>query len=184
MDVSEKYVPMPRHSHASAQIEDGVLVYSGWTHDQSEETKYHLASVAEVFDPLQNKWEAKKTFGSTPDVGVKYQICASANNCLYTYGGWGENKTPVKSLHQLNTEKMRWCQLSSRSAEEEPATPMAKHSGGMIAYGNELALLGGYGRPHDLEALQTGSSFILNTNHNDGRGWTNEFHIYNLEKGI
>jgi len=158
-----------------------VLVYNGWTQDKSEEIKHHLASVVEVFDPSQNEWKAKNTSGETPDVGVKYQICASADKRLYTYGGWGKD-APVKSLHQLNTETMNWSKLSSGTAEEEPTTPMPKHSGGMIVWGNNLALLGGYGIPHDHNAIQPGSRF-LKKKHNDGRGSTNEFHIYSLKEG-
>ena len=159
MAESEKYMPMPRHSHASVRTGDRkVLVYSGWTQDQSEESKHRLASMVEVFDPFKKaEWEAKKTSGDVPDAGVKYQICASAKNCLYMYGGCGEDKAPVKSLHQLNAETMMWRKLSSGT---EPTSPMAKHSGGMIAYGDKLALLGGYGIPHNCEATQTGSSFI------------------------
>ena len=174
--VMAESVPFSIFKHPSAQVRGKCLLYRGWMQDTSEETKRLFDSVSE---PYRKEREAS---GEAPD-GVKYQICASDNKLLYTYGGWGEDKAPVKSLHQLNTENLRWCKLSSGTSEEEPATPMAKHSGGMIAFGKKLALLGGYGRPHNSNAIQRGSDFTADTNHNDGGGWTNEFHIYSLEEG-
>ena len=55
---------------------------------------------------------------------------------------------------------------------------MPKCGCGMIAFRNSLVVFGGYGRPRGRTQPQ---SFIKNTT--DGRGWTNEFHIYNLSEG-
>ena len=54
---------------------------------------------------------------------------------------------------------------------------MPKTGCGMIAFRNSLVVFGGYGVPQGPTEPQ---SFIKRT---DGRGWTNEFHIYNLSEG-
>ena len=57
---------------------------------------------------------------------------------------------------------------------------MPKYGCGMIAFGNGLGVFGGYGVPRGPTEPQ---SFIKGTKFTDGRGWTNEFHIYNLSQG-
>ena len=50
----------------------------------------------------------------------------------------------------------------------------------MIYYNNSLILIGGYGeRPSE---LQSGSQFIENSKY-EGKGWTNEIHMYNISQG-
>ena len=44
-----------------------------------------------------------------------------------------------------------------------------------------LALFGGYGIPRG--DIQAASSFIKDDRFSDGRGWTNEFHIFNVTEG-
>ena len=57
---------------------------------------------------------------------------------------------------------------------------MPKYGCGMIAFRNNLIVIGGYGVPQRRTEPQ---SFIKATGYTDGRGWTNEFHIYNLSEG-
>ena len=51
----------------------------------------------------------------------------------------------------------------------------------LLAFGDNLALLGRYGLPHG--PPQPGSFLMKNTRFADGRGWTNELHIYSLKQG-
>ena len=55
---------------------------------------------------------------------------------------------------------------------------MPKIGCGMISFGDSLGVFGGYGLPRGPTEPQ---SFIKST---DGRGWTNEFHIYHLKEGV
>ncbi len=50
----------------------------------------------------------------------------------------------------------------------------------MVAYKNKLTIYGGYGYPSDHTPPR--AEFIQDTRYN-GRGWTNEMHTYDLEKG-
>ena len=52
----------------------------------------------------------------------------------------------------------------------------------MVSYeGDKLALLGAYGIPTG--PIQPGSRFIKSTMFTDGRGWSNEFHLFHLKEG-
>ena len=57
---------------------------------------------------------------------------------------------------------------------------MPKYGCGMIAFRNGLVVFGGYGEPRRPTEPQ---SYITKTSYTDGRGWTNEFHIYNISEG-
>jgi len=172
--------PMPRYRHTSEPVGNKVLVYSGVTQDFSEQTRERLSSVVDVFDPQKELWEAKQTTGDSPVPGVRATTSASLGDDFFMYGGLSQRGKWGKSLHRLDTKTYRWSELSGPQ-KAEADTPMAKSSAGMIAYGDNLALFGGYGIPHG--PVQRGSSFIKNNMYPDGRGWTNEFHIYHTKKG-
>lgn len=60
---------------------------------------------------------------------------------------------------------------------------MAKEGAGMVAFDDNLAIFGGYGKPHGL--TQPGSlNFIKDLRHTSGVGWTNEFHKYSLKDSM
>ena len=44
-----------------------------------------------------------------------------------------------------------------------------------------LAVIGGYGIPTG--PTQPGSSFVKSTRYTEGRGWTNEIHIFDIHQG-
>ena len=46
---------------------------------------------------------------------------------------------------------------------------------------NKLAVIGGYADP--CGRIQQGSTFVVNEYFNDGSGWTNEFHVFDIVKG-
>ena len=59
---------------------------------------------------------------------------------------------------------------------------MRKAGCGMVHFHhNKLAVIGGYGFPTG--PIQPGSSLIRNTKFADGRGWTNELHVFDLNQG-
>ena len=168
---------MPRSSHTSAQVGSKAIVYSGVTVDDTLENRKRLASIMEVFHPHSEHWEAKQCTGQTPAPGLCGAASAVVNDQLYSYGGRDGDDNFLHSLHQLSAKTYEWRQLNAKG----PASPMRKSYAAMVACGDGLALFGGYGIPHG--PTQRDSSFIKSTAYSDGRGWTNEFHIYHLNEG-
>ena len=120
--------------------------------------------------PEENNWNTT----SWTDFGA----CTSINNKLYTYSGYdGGDSQYTGTLSQLDTSTMEWKLLTSDIG------PMKKRGAGMIALNDEqLAVLGGVGIP--TSPTQPGSSFVRDSSSSDGRGWTNEFHIFNISNGM
>ncbi len=71
---------------------------------------------------------------------------------------------------------MTWSQLSP----QHDGGPMRKILCQMIHHNNTLIVIGGYGTPSG--ELQSGSQFTENEQYQDGRGWTNEIHMYNISQ--
>ena len=174
---SAKYEPLPRICHVSQSVGSKVLVQGGRTKDFSEKSRQHLSSVVETFDPYSELWEQRQVEGDPPSPGTYVAASASLHDDLFSFGGW-DGSYYFNALHRLDTKTWRWCQLSPQNAEE---APMPKIGCGMISFGDKLGVFGGYGIPKGPTEPQ---SFIKNTRFTDGRGWTNEFHIYHLKEGV
>ena len=174
-----KYQPMPRAWHTSAQVGSKTLLHGGVTKNYSEKTKQRLSSVLEVFDSNTELWQQKEVTGDTPDPGV-YAASAAVNGDLFTFGGYNDEKF-YNSLHSLKNAS-QWLKLCPQNEEAE--SPMAKAAAGMVAFGNQLLLIGGYGIPHS--PAQPGAAFIKDhaRGASDGLGWTNELHIFNIKNGM
>lgn len=173
------YQPMPRFQHTSAQVANRVLVYSGSTQDYSEASRKDMASRLDVYHPHSEQWDVEKCTGVLPAPGLHLAASAVVNDHLYSYGGRDGDEKFVTSLYQLNAKNYLWSELPSQSSKDEG--PMPKDGTAMAACGDDLALLGGFGIPHD--SIQRESSF-MKTKNADGSGWTNEFHIYHVDKGV
>ena len=61
--------------------------------------------------------------------------------------------------------------------------PMRKIGSKMVTYDETLLCFGGYGKPSG--TTQSGAEFTKceHINFDDGTGWTNEFHAYDLKEG-
>ena len=172
---SSNYEPLPRFCHISSRVGSKVVVQGGLTNDFSEKSRRYLSSVVEIFDPYSESWEQRPVTGDGPSPGTYSAASASLHDNLFSFGGY--DGRPFNTLRRLDTEKLCWSQVSPQNAD---GAPMPKAACGMIAFGNGLGVLGGYGVPRGPTEPQ---SFIKNTRFTDGRGWTNEFHIYNLSQG-
>ena len=170
--------PMPRIGHTQWQAGSRVLVHGGRTKDYSENTKRRLASVVDTFDRYTEAWEQKEVTGEAPAPGVYGAASASVDDDLFAFGGYDGSRFN-NALHRLKNAS-QWIELCPEN--KSPEFPMAKCGAGMVAFGDNLAVFGGYGIPHG--PTQPGSSFIKSTTFTDGRGWTNEFHIYNIKDGM
>ena len=103
---------------------------------------------------------------------------------IYHFGGYNGHSNH-NSLHCLNTATLEWTEIHSQTPGNQP---MPKSACGMVTYHDEtvgvtsIAVLAGYGTP--VTPIQPGSTFIPSTEFTDGRGWTNEFHLFNLTNGM
>ena len=178
---SKWYEPLPRYLHLSGRVGSKVVLQGGRTKDFSEKSRQHLSSVVEIFDLYSESWEQRPVTGDTPSPGTYSAASASPHDDLFSFGGYDDseffNARFFNTLHRLDTEKLCWSQVSPQNAD---GAPMPKCGCGMIAFGNGFGVFGGYGVPRGPTEPQ---SFIKSIRSTDGRGWTNEFHIYNLSQG-
>ena len=173
---SSKYEPLPRFCHISVGVGSKVVVQGGVTKDLSEKSRQRLSSVVEIFDLYSESWEQRPVTGDAPSPGTYESASASLHDDLFSFGGYDGSQF-FNTLHRLDTEKLCWSQVSPQNADR---APMPKTGCGMIAFGNGLGVFGGYGVPRGPTEPR---SFIMDTKSTNGRGWTNEFHIYNLSEG-
>ena len=170
------YEPLPRFCHISCRVGRKVVVQGGLTKDFSEKSRRHFSSVVEIFDPYSESWEQRPVTGDAPSPGTYGAASASLHDDLFSFGG-SDGSQRFNTLRRLDTEKLCWSQVSPQNAD---GAPMPKFGCGIIALGSGLGVFGGYGVPRGPTEPQ---SFIQSTKFTDGRGWTNEFHIYNLSQG-
>lgn len=172
--LKRSYEPKPRSWHYSGAIEGRSLIAFGLTEDFLK-TKKELHSTIEVFDHYDEEWKAPvKTTGCPPEELYAGGCCVSPSGDLFVFGGY-DGSSWHGGLYKLSS--LEWSQPSSESDEHRP---MMKKSGcGMVYFGKcKLAVVGGYGLP--LATLQPGASFIKSKRFTDGRGWTNEIHIFDI----
>ena len=174
---SAKYEPLPRFCHISECVGSKVLVQGGRTKDFSEKSRKHLSTVVEIFDPYSELWEQKQVKGDGPRPGIYIAPSASLHDDLFSFGGFCDGNR-INTLHRLDTKTWHWYQLSLQDAD---GAPMPKVGCGMISFRNSLGVFGGLGIPRGPTEPY---SFMKNIRFTDGRGWTNEFHIYNLSEGM
>ena len=177
MAASADYEPLPRYRHISGRVGSLAVVQGGRTDYFSEESKQHLSSVVDIFDPYSESWEQRQVEGNAPSPGTYNAASASLHDDLFSFGGWDGRDLFFNTVHRLDTKTWCWSQVFPQNAD---GAPMPKSGCGMIAFRNSLVVFGGFGRPQGPTEPQ---SFIKSTSYTDGRGWTNEFHIYNLSEG-
>ena len=192
MDERERdlYEPEPRFSHVAVPSSRGqVIVCGGLTSDSDDPAAdpdgLKLASVVEQFDPCAEVWCQRSMIG-TPHPGLLSVACTLSHdgNDLFMYDGLGldgDLATNTRGvLSRLNIKTLAWSLLCS---EAVVGGPMKKYGSGMFMfkYGDKVAVIGGYGYPTG--PTQPGATFIRDTRFTDGRGWSNEFHVFDISQG-
>ena len=167
---SDKYEPLPRFGHISCRVGSKVVVQGGRTKDFSEKSRQHLSSVVEIFDPYFELWERTQVTGDAQSPGTYLAASASLHDDLFSFGGT-DGRTLFNAVHRLDTEKLCRSQVSPQNAD---GAPMPKVACAMIAFGNSLEVFGGLGVPRGPTEPQS----FMSTRFTDGRGWTNDLHIY------
>ena len=179
VDVS---TPSPRFWHFSQLVEGNVYIGGGNIRKiNDEKDRACLLKTIEQFNVEERTWRHRETKGDHHP-GLTGVACASFGKYLFAYGGNnGEDLNGV--LSQLDLDTFMWSRLSPETAEG----PMKKDASGMVHFGEDsLAVVCGYADPRDLSKRHGGSSdqkstFIArNGSPNDGGGWTNEMHVFNI----
>ena len=173
MAASADYEPLPRRYHISGRVGSLAVVQGGETNDFSEKSKQHLSSVVEIFDPYSESWEQRQVEGNAPSPGTYDAASASLHDDLFSFGGF-DGRQRFNTVHRLDTKTWCWSQVSPQNAD---GAPMLKTGCRMIAFRNSLVVFGGYGEPQGRTEPQSFIKFERD------KGWTNEFHIYNLSEG-
>ena len=174
--LSSQYQPSPRMLHYASQVGEKSYVWGGLTQDFRQRGKDILRSTVNVFNHYLEIWKEQRTSG-VPPRGMHSGAYTSHENLLYSFAGV-DGVHHQNSLHVLDTIMLAWKELRHHHNNG----PMPKDVCGMVFFGSHyLATIGGYGIPTQL--LQHGSSFIKNHSYTDGRGWTDEFHVFDITEG-
>ena len=174
LGLKRPYEPKPRAFHYAGAVRGELLVFAGRTVD-FDKTKEELSTI-QVFDQYLEQWRQLQTTGSPPKGLYNGGCCVSPSGDLYVYGG-RDGSNYRGGLYKLSSGK--WSQLSG---ESDVNGPMKKSGCRMACFNKkEVAVIGGYGPPP--ASLQPGASFIKDIRYrSDGRGWTNEIHIFDANE--
>ena len=184
----ELYEPSPRYYHVASSVGGQVVVWGGETSEFcSKDGRVKLATIVEQFDPYPEVWRQRGT-GGTPHPGLSGAACTSFGNHLFMYGGLRDGKASSANgvLTRLNVAADTCTLVWSQLCPETAGGPMRKYGCGMVHFHhNKLAVIGGHGYStiDPTGPTEPGSSFMRNTKFQDGRGWTNEFHVFYISQG-
>ena len=165
--------PTPRFWHHAIEHGGQVYVRGGRT-PYFKSDRSRLTATLERFDPVDELWKLLETEG-TPHLGITQTACVCVSDTVYMYG------SDRKVLSELNMKTFEWSQLWTSSETDNGKTPMIKDACGIVYFHDRyLGVFGGYASPSG--PLQPGSKFHQSPYGGDMEGWTNEFHIFNINK--
>ncbi len=130
------------------------------------------SNIIVVCDPSTELWSLLPTTGPLPP-GEWGGFSACVGRCLYTFGGY-DGSSYFNDMSKLDLDTLQWTKVQSSDNQ-----PMKKAGCGLICVNDKtLCCIGGYG----IEGpTQPGSTFT--SPWSDGRGWTNEFHFFDIQNG-
>ncbi len=168
--------PEPRRSAGGATIGDKFFIYRGNLKSFEGDLPYPRASHVHVFAMRLAKWSTVQTTGQHPPSLWGF-ACVAIGHRIYYFGGYDGTMTSfTNALHEFDSIASHWRALDSANPD---AAPMAKMSSAVIAVDDEtLCTLGGFGMPTGRPPA--GSRFVPSSAYRDGRGRTNEIHLYSL----
>jgi len=169
--ASSVYEPSPRLWHSSVQIEENAYLWGGLTKDSSR------SEVINIFDSYTEMWKKRSTTGVLPPGQYAGSFTVVGSN-LYYFGGLNGRKY-FSSLHELQLSNLEWNEIVQSNTAEGP---LPKSGCGMVAYQQQLALIGGFGSA-PTGPLQAGAEFIESIKY-PGKGWNNHFHLFSIREGV
>ena len=176
--ISKLYEPSPRFAHGAVAVGGRCYLWSGRVQDFSASGRRKLLSTIEIFDPYLETWKECHTTGAAPP-GLYNGACTSLLDSLYWFGGY-DGSSFHNSLHRLDTTTMEWREIQPLKQADGP---MRKDGCGMVSFlQDKLAVFGGHGIPTG--PTQPGAMFTKNIHVTDGRGWSNELHVFTITEGM
>ena len=169
--ASSVYEPSPRVYHSSVQIQDNAYLWGGLTQDSSR------SEVINIVDSYAEMWKERITTGVSPPGQYNGSFTVVGSN-LYYFGGTDGRKY-FSSVHELQLSNLEWNEIMQSNTAEGP---LVKSGCGMVAYQQQLAVVGGCGSA-PTGSLQAGAEFIKSINY-PGEGWNNEFHLFSIREGV
>ena len=131
------------------------------------------ATTIAVYTPTREEWTLQPTTGPPPP-GLSAGGCASIANHFYCFGGY-DGSSYFNDLHKLNLETLKWSNIPTTNPR-----PICKAGCGLVSMDERfLVCFGGHG----IGPTQPGPTFTRNTDNTDGSGWTNEFHLFDVQEG-
>ena len=165
--------PVPCYGAFSTECGGCHYTWRGWGPGEK-------ATTIRVFNPTVDKWTNHPTSGAIPRALTDGGF-VSIERSIYCFGGQNDKFEWFNELHKLNLETFQWVKVHPKN---DPAEyPICKIACGFVSLNNKtLCCFGGYGIPN-LTQSSPGSTFTRNTRSTNGFGWTNEFHLFDLERG-
>ena len=167
--------PPARMFHTSVAYKGRVYMWGGRTVDWSPGQQKTVANTVYIFDTTSELWLSRVTTGP-PHPGLYRHASLLIGDVIHFFGG-SDGKSFYNSLHQLDLEQLMWRNAQPRHTSH---APMRKANCGMASFGQDkLVLFAGYGFPSG----DNHEWFMPDRRVKDGRGWCNELHLYDTEKG-
>ncbi len=159
--------PPPRSSQFSAAVDGRHYLWRGAGPGLR-------SNIIAVYDPSTELWNLLPTTGPLPP-GECGGSCVCVGRCLFTFGGWDGSSYFFNDMSKLDLDTLQWTKVQTSGTP-----PMKKNDCGLVRVNEKtLCCFGGEG----IEGpTQPGSTFTR-TGESDGRGLTNEFHLFDTENG-
>ncbi len=126
-----------------------------------------------VYECSNEKWCFKPTTGPAhPRLSGGCSVCVG--RCLYTFGG-DDGSTWFNDLSKLDLYTLQWSKVQTTGSQ-----PIRKRDCGLVSVDERtLCCIAGYG----VGPTQPRPTFTRNTKFSDGKGWTNEIHLFDVQDG-
>lgn len=171
--------PSARFNHILAPVGKKSFLLMGQTDEEVEQNE--VASSLNVFNHETRKWENYSIDEKDRPPGMSSGGHVSHENFIYAFGGREDGGTRrYNTLHKFDTVNLKWI-VFPPTVNSSAEIPMPKAGCEPVVINDQFCLFGGYGTPA-VRPVQPNSSFHLNEPVYD-RGFTNEFHFYNLRNG-